>query len=97
MEYTKGPLAYTTEDGDRYLRDSKGNALMCDMTYYPWIDAKEGDWHLWAAAPELLETIKQMRSYINSFAEDGVRPDEWIMREWVGKCDRSIFKAEGRT
>jgi hypothetical protein len=51
---------------------------------------------LQAAAPELLGLIEAMRSYFHSFAEDGVRPDEWIMREWVGKCDKAMAKAEGR-
>lgn len=45
---------------------------------------------------DLLEVIKAMRSYFNSFAEDGVRPDEWIMREWVTRCDRAIAKAEAK-
>ena len=34
-----------------------------------------------------LEFIDKMRSYFQSFVDDAVRPDEWIMREWVRKCD----------
>lgn len=96
MEH-KLPLEFVKEDGDNKIVDSVGNTMMCDTTYYPWIDADDSYWKLWAAAPELLETLKNIRSYFHSFAEDGVRPDEWIMREWVSKCDKSISKAEGRT
>jgi hypothetical protein len=51
---------------------------------------------LMASAPELLEFIEKMRSYFQSFVDDAVRPDEWIMQEWVRKCDAVIAKAEGK-
>lgn len=33
---TKGPWAVTREGIDTYVRDATGNALACDMQYYPW-------------------------------------------------------------
>jgi hypothetical protein len=43
---------------------------------------------------ELLEFVKNMRDYFESFRRDGERPDEWILQEWVIKCDRAISTAE---
>lgn len=33
------PLPWTlkTKDGDNYIRDATGQAIACDMQYYPWI------------------------------------------------------------
>jgi hypothetical protein len=36
---------------------------------------------------ERLEFVQKMRSYFKSFVDDAVRPDEWIMKEWISKCD----------
>lgn len=32
------PWSLSMEGGDSYIRDSSGNALACDMQYYPWIE-----------------------------------------------------------
>jgi len=78
----------------------------CDAKIAYGPDRPEEDWEPFllcrecisrqgGATAELIKSIEGMRSYFHSFAEDGVRPDEWIMREWVGKCDKAIATAEG--
>lgn len=96
--YTAGPWRIredgtVQQDGSKHLwicapidiprREGGENATVANST-------------LIAAAPELYELVKGMRSYFHSFAKDGVRPDEWIMQEWVRKCDKAIAKAEGK-
>lgn len=84
MENVK--LEFVKEDGDRKIRDSNGTTIMCDMQYYPWIDADDSYWRLWAAAPELLRKLKELVD-----ACDG------NYRELTEECNAAITKAEGRS
>jgi hypothetical protein len=43
------------------LADADGNAIMGNETYYPWVPKNSYDWDLFAASPELLEALENIR------------------------------------
>lgn len=45
-------------DSDRDIVDSKGNTILCNECYYPYINLKIEEWRLVAAAPEMFELLK---------------------------------------
>lgn len=59
-KYTPGPWSFVEESGDCKLKNSSGETMMCDMSYYPWTPDSKEDWQLIAAAPELLEALKML-------------------------------------
>ncbi len=71
-QHTPGPWVVANEDGCTQLRApsddglSRYKTLMCDMTYYPWINFTDADWRLVAAAPELLGALKGYMDAVNT-------------------------------
>jgi hypothetical protein len=66
-QHTPGPWLLVEECGERKIvappkdqRLSTRQTLMCDMNYYPWCPEEVADWRLIAAAPDLLEALKEL-------------------------------------
>jgi hypothetical protein len=54
-QHTLGPWRFNQQMGEPWtISDANGHSLMGDEQYYPWVPGDEADWHLIAAAPELL-------------------------------------------
>lgn len=64
--YTKGPWELTWRDGGRHIDSSDGQLSMCDERYYPWCPAKDSDWKLISASPDLVEALKAAHDIIES-------------------------------
>ena len=59
VKRSKGPWRFEVDyNRDRYLRSADGESIQCDTRFYPWVSRYEADWHLMAAAPEMLEALK---------------------------------------
>jgi len=94
-----GPFELRGSDGpmswDKAIFDADGNEL---LAYYPTgyddrISLYDADWHLFAAAPEMLDALKEAVSYhANTYAE---WRDEAEMEVYMRMKD-AIAKAEGR-
>lgn len=59
--HTPGPWTYERDGGDRYIRAVNGESLQCDTPFYPWVSSNEADWHLIAAAPDMLGALWLVR------------------------------------
>jgi hypothetical protein len=73
MTHSLGPWTFERND-EWHIRDAQDNSLQCN----------EADWHLIAAAPELLESLKEMLSYCI-----------WDT-EYADRAKAAIAKAEGK-
>jgi len=79
--------------------DAHGNTLISEW-YSSWwdsentqeVDLAPGDWHLFAAAPEMLEALKKARQYVYWASAAGYA-DAVKMNKRIGSI---IDKAEGR-
>ena len=51
---------------------------MGDVTYYPWVPKLEADWHLIAAAPDLLACLIDA---VAAFADcvEGGEANQWVI------------------
>ena len=84
MRHTPGPWAFDASgDNWQILTKGRNDALMCDESYYPWVPDNEADWHLIAAAPELLDALKCLY-------------DQGIDTIFEPMVKAAIAKAEGR-
>jgi hypothetical protein len=98
--HSPGPWRYERRDGDRYIYAADGESLQCDMDYYPWVSANEADWPLIAAAPELLEALRNLREAGNTLRlaeQDGINV-HGAMSAYIGARDMAdvvIAKATG--
>lgn len=54
-QHTPGPWEFIT-DGNRSIY-AGGQTIMSSTKYYPWCPDREADWHLIAAAPDLLASL----------------------------------------
>lgn len=53
------PAPWKFESGEcRTINDASGESLMGDECYYPWAPTEDADWHLIAAAPDLLSELE---------------------------------------
>lgn len=66
MKHTKGPWTFEKGGDCNIIRSVSGEALMGDAQYYPWAPEKDADWHLIAAAPDLLRVCILLRDGLNS-------------------------------
>lgn len=57
------PLPWTleTKDGDNYIRDATGQAIACDMQYYPWIYSD--------AMPLIVRAVNSHRDLLDALRE----------------------------
>lgn len=90
--HTHGPWRIDHRGEDRYLLSAEGDSLMCDMRYYPWCPEEEADWHLIAAAPELLDAARRAQWFLRQRRSDDINEQAIAV-----SLDIAIRKAEGRT
>lgn len=90
MSYTKGPWTFEKKE-NWHIRDAEGNSMMCDEQYYPWVPSNEADWHVMAAAPELLEALKAIVP-----AYDDARAQQHG-HDLLEQARAAIAKAEGKS
>lgn len=90
-KHTPGPWIFTVENDDRYIR-ANGDTMMCDAPYYPWCPSGDANWHLIAAAPDLLAALKKMLPEANRI-DQHLRPTF----ETCEEARAAIAKAEGRS
>jgi hypothetical protein len=57
-EPSPGPWRLVVKDGVQMIEDANGRDLMDDERYYPSVPVSDADWHLIAAAPEMLDFIR---------------------------------------
>jgi hypothetical protein len=62
LKHTPGPWTFTPGSG-RTVCSKDGRPLICDVEYYPYINATDEDLLLMAAAPELLKAAKDFVSW----------------------------------
>ena len=89
MSHTPGPWTFSQAHGNRYIKSADGKLSICDMDYYPWVDATDDDWRLIAAAPELLEALKSLADFSEPFISIVGEPEQLVQARAV------IAKAEG--
>jgi hypothetical protein len=61
-------------------------------TYYPWVPSNEADWHLMAAAPDLLAALKDLLEHIEGAQEDHVPVSKFA----IFQATVAIKKAEAQ-
>jgi hypothetical protein len=96
-KHTPGPWKFNKQKvGWRAISDARGYSLMGDEEYYPWVPSDEADWHLIAAAPELLAACIGALAEIEAAGQaEGV-----IFGEDPAICEKlraAIAKATGTT
>lgn len=84
IEFDKGGDEYY--QGDWIIRSPSGEALMGNTAYYPWQSGNPYDAILTAAAPELLEALKESVA-VAARNERGA---------WLDRAQAAIAKAEGK-
>ena len=57
-QHTPGPWEFRKENPWTIFAD--GKSIMGNADYYPWVPTKKSDWVLIAAAPDLLEALRQL-------------------------------------
>lgn len=66
VKHTSGPWSFDRGSDCYTIKDATGNSIMGDAQYYPWAPEKDADWHLIAAAPELLESCRQLSNMLRA-------------------------------
>jgi hypothetical protein len=80
-------------NGVRMIEDDKGRPLLVGSKYYPSTPDDLDDWHLIAAAPDLLAECKALRAEVQSHNDDY---HHVTSKERLASVDAVIAKAEGR-
>ena len=71
-KHTPGPWRVSYESGTTRIRTADNESIMCNETYYPWVPHNDADWHLIAAAPDLLDALERCLNFIaNTESEMG--------------------------
>lgn len=73
-KHTPGPWRVSYERGTTQILTADNESIMCDETYYPWVPKNDADWHLIAAAPDLLEALAPLDDAARDRAADA---PEW--------------------
>jgi len=87
--HTPGPWVVQSMSGESRLI-ANGECIMCDTAYYPWTPHNDADWHLIAAAPDLLDALKGLRMWMPPCGTDPEIDDA------MNAADDAIAKAEGK-
>jgi len=109
-ELSPGPFTYKastkrfgkTETRENTICDANGYTLISEW-YSSWWDAENtqevdlapGDWHLFAAAPEMLEALKRILPSAIAYEMDN--SDSYDSDGNIAFAEAAIAKAEGRT
>jgi hypothetical protein len=97
---TPGPWHFVIEDGERKIaappksKDYKREILMCDEPYYPYCPDEDADWRLIAAAPDMLDALKNLLWYVGQLEMLVYSADDAGEHEEVAKARAAIAKAE---
>jgi len=96
-KHTPGPWRIELRGGDKYLygAEPEQSALMCDMSYYPWTPDTDADWHLIAAAPDLLAALKAMLSEYGDVGDESILAEDEPQHPVI-MARAAVDKAEGR-
>jgi hypothetical protein len=74
-QHTPGPWNFLKADNKKnspwVIRGSAAETLMGDMPYLEVVPENEADWHLIAAAPELLEALKDCLEWMEDLRASG--------------------------
>lgn len=90
--HTPGPWEFRKAEQDGvWTIFADGGSIMWDAQYSPWVPDKEADWHLIAAAPELLEALQRVLPQYEALLKDcGL-----ISADSIEKARATIAKAKG--
>lgn len=93
VKHTKGPWTLKiTRDGWEIV-SADGESFMGEASYYPWQSGNIADAILIAAAPDLLEALRDMEAYCAPYAED-FEPEDAVS-EAFSNARAAISKATG--
>lgn len=90
-KYTPGPWRVSYEHGTTQIRTANNESIMCDETYYPWVPKNDADWHLIAAAPDLLEALEWALDAWDTHNRTG----DPMQGDWESDAIAAIVKAKG--
>lgn len=80
MQHSLGPWRFNKQMDEPWtISDARGHSLMGDTQYYPWVPGDEADWHLIAAAPDMLASLREVLAYFDA-PDDGCLSDEALNR-----------------
>ena len=82
-----GSVCQISIDNDKSIGDGGNDS--------PPLDEAIGNAYLIAAAPDLYAIVEKFSEYMQSFNDDAVRPDFWILEDWIRKCHAALAKARG--
>ena len=88
-KHTPGPWRIKHDHGSMHLKAADNTSLMCDETYYPWVPDNLSDWHLIAAAPDMLEASPRavlMMRIASELIRDGLAVDQTVFYD-DAECD----------
>lgn len=71
-KHTPGPWQFVQQNGDWFIKSAEGDSFQSDTQYYPWNSRNIADWHLQAAAPELLAALENLTDLSEGFSVSGV-------------------------
>lgn len=90
-KHTLGPWRVSYERGTTKIRTADNESIMCDETYYPWVPENDADWHLIAAAPDLLEALEWALDAWDTHNRTG----DPMQGDWESDAIAAIAKAKG--
>jgi len=107
-ERSRGPFSHNVSThpagiiqcDENTIRDADGCTLIRQWygslghgEYVDFVALAPGDWPLFAAAPEMLQTLKLFYDWSKNVTK---YPPYWVQTTFVDKCSEIIAKAEGR-
>ena len=64
--HSTGPWIFNKKEKVWTISDASGYPMMGNERYYPWVPSDEADWNLIAAAPDLLEALKDALNVLDA-------------------------------
>lgn len=97
-QHSPGPWSLSYKNGETRIINADNEAIMCDMTYYPWVPIGQADWSLIAAAPELLSALTECREICLIADDDGISVSENVVlpSDLFERICAAINKASGQ-
>lgn len=88
--HTPGPWEFRKDQTGCWAIFADGKSIMWDAHYSPWVPDKEADWRLIAAAPELLNLLREVELHFRGYEDS----DEYT-KELFNRTRAAIAKATG--